>query len=215
MPTSIEQTPPAGVLDLLARRRSSRAFSPRPLPEDVVESLVDAARWAPSYGNRQPWRFVVVQQREALERLHTTLTRGNAYAKVAPLLIAVCAHPDDGQTVDGKEYYLLDCGLALENLMLQAIGLGLHAHAMGGFSEHGAREALGIPSAVRVVALCVIGYPGDVAELDERNQAAEARPRVRFPVDDVRAWDSWTWPDHAEPSDLDEMVVAPGVPARP
>lgn len=209
MPISIEQTPPPGVLDLIARRRSSRAFSSQPLPEAAVEALIDAARWAPSYGNRQSWRFVVVQQREALERLHTTLTRGNAYAKAAPLLVAVCAYPDDGQIVDGKEYYLLDCGLALENLMLQAIGMGLHAHAIGGFSEQGARDALGIPPAVRVVAICIIGYPGDVADLDERSQAAEERPRVRFPVDDVRAWDSWTWPDRAEESDADEAVVAP------
>lgn len=208
MSQSIEQSPSSDVVSPLAERRSSRAFSPQPLPADTVSALIEAARWAPSYGNRQPWRFVVVQQQDALERLRATLTRGNAYAKAAPLLIAICAHPEDGQIVDGKEYYLLDCGMALENLMLQAIGMGLHAHALGGFSEAGAREALGIPEAVRVVCLVVIGYPGDIADLDERSQEREARPRVRLPLDTVLAHDGWTWPDAADETAEGETASA-------
>lgn len=177
--------------DLLARRWSSRAFAAEPLPDGAVEVLIDAARWAPSYGNRQPWRFVVVQDRERLAAVHEALRRGNAYAKVAPVLIALCANPDDAQIVDGKYYYLLDAGLALENLLLQAVALGLHAHPMGGFDEAMVHTVLGIPAQVRVVALIAVGWPGRLEDLDERTRERELRERTRLPREAVCAYDWW------------------------
>jgi nitroreductase len=179
--------------ELLARRWSSRAFAPDPLPEGAIETLIDAARWAPSYGNRQPWRFVVVQDRERLAAVHGSLRRGNAYAKVAPALIALCGDPDDGQVVDGKYYYLMDAGLALENLLLQAVALGLHAHPMGGFDEAMVRDVLGIPEQVRVLALIAVGRPGRLEDLDERTRERELRERTRLPREAVCAYDSWTF----------------------
>jgi nitroreductase len=179
--------------ELLAQRWSSRAFASDPLPEGTIEMLIDAARWAPSYGNRQPWRFVVVQDRERLAAVHESLRRGNAYAKVAPVLIALCADPDDGQIVDGKYYYLLDAGLALENLLLQAVALDLHAHPMGGFDESMVRDVLGIPEQVRVLALIAVGRPGRLEDLDERTREREMRERARLPREAVCAYDSWTF----------------------
>jgi len=180
---------------LLARRWSSRAFAPDPLPDGAIETLIDAARWAPSYGNRQPWRFVVVQQPERLASLHAALRRGNAYAKVAPVSIALCGDPEDGQIVDGKHYYLLDSGLALENLLLQAVAMGLHAHPMGGFDEAMVRDVLGIPEQVRVLALIAVGWPGRLDDLDERTRERELRERTRLPRAEVCAYDGWTFPN--------------------
>jgi nitroreductase len=179
------------VVDIIVRRASSRAFATTPLPDAAVETLLEAARWAPSYGNRQPARWVVVRAAEVLERVHAALTRGNAYAKAAPVLLALCGDPQDGQIVTGREYYLLDAGLALENLLLQAVALGLHAHPMGGFDEDTVRAALAIPGRVRVLALVAVGYPGSIDAMDDRTRDRELRPRTRKPLDDIRFFDRW------------------------
>ncbi|HMM42051.1 MAG TPA: nitroreductase family protein [Thermomicrobiales bacterium] len=188
--------PGDGTLPLLgpiAERYSSRRFATTPLDTEVVETLLEAARWAPSYGNRQPTRYVVVSRPETLAAVHEALTRGNAYLRAAPVLIAVCGRPEDAQIVEGKEYYLLDAGLGIENLLLQAFAMGLHAHSVGGFDEGIVRAALGIPSDVRVLALVGVGHPGRLADLDERTRERELRERVRNPRDEVRAWERWPW----------------------
>lgn len=187
--------PPTPIHDLLSRRWSSRRFAPTPLPDTTVETLIEAARWAPSYGNRQPWRFVVVSDPTTHAALHAALTRGNAYAKAAPVLIALCSDPDDGQIVDGKQYYLMDAGMALENLLLQAVALDLHAHPMGGFDEAVVRDVLGVPAPVRVLALVAVGWPGRLEDLDERTRERELRERTRRSVDQIRSHDRWSFED--------------------
>ncbi|HYI15334.1 MAG TPA: nitroreductase family protein, partial [Thermomicrobiales bacterium] len=159
--------------ELLSARWSSRRFASTSLPDRAIEALIDAARWAPSYGNRQPSRYVVVRDPNVLAGVHAALQRGNAYAKAAPVLIALCGDPDDGQVVDGKQYYLMDAGLALENLLLQAVALGLHAHPMGGFDEAMVRDVLEIPAHVRVLVLVAVGWPGRLEDLDERPRERE------------------------------------------
>jgi nitroreductase len=190
---------PATIHELLAQRWSSRRFAPDLLSDLDVETLIEAARWAPSYGNRQPWRFVVARQPATLAALHATLTRGNAYAKVAPVLIALCGNSVNGQIKDGKQYYLMDAGMALENLLLQAVALGLHAHPMGGFDEALVRDVLGIPETVHVLALIAVGRPGRLEDLDERTRERELRERTRKPVDAIRADEHWSFGD-----DIDE-----------
>ncbi len=181
------------VTDLLLRRWSSRRFAPTPVPDSSVESLIEAARWAPSYGNRQPWRFVVVHDGSILTALHGALTKGNAYAKAAPVMIAICGDPDDGQIVNGKQYYLMDAGMALENLLLQAVALDLHAHPMGGFDEQVVRAVLGVPQQVRVLALVAVGHPGRLEDLDERTRERELRGRTRRERDEIRSYDRWSF----------------------
>lgn len=181
--------------ELLSKRWSSRRFASTPLPDQTIAALIDAARWAPSYGNRQPSRYVVVRDPTVLAGVHEALRRGNAYAKSAPVLIALCGDPDDGQIVDGKQYYLMDAGLALENMLLQAVALGLHAHPMGGFDEAMVRDVLGIPEHVRVLALVAVGRPGRLEDLDERTRARELRERTRLTREEVCTYDRWDLAD--------------------
>ncbi len=196
MVEDVQNTPP--IHDLLASRWSTRRFASTPLTQEQLDSLIEAARWAPSYGNRQPTRYVVVRDPDALEALHAALTRGNAYAKAAPVLIALCGNPDDAQIVDGKHYYLLDGGLALENLLLQAFALGLYAHPMGGFDESVVRSALGITEQVRVLALVAVGHLGRLEDLDERTRERELRDRTRQPHDRIRSYDRWNFDDSGD-----------------
>lgn len=187
--------------DIIARRFSTRAFSTAPVDTVLIESVLEAARWAPSYGNRQSTRFVVAREPGVLAQIHEALTRGNAYAKRAPVLIAVCGAPEWGQIVAGREYYLMDAGLAVENLLLQAVQIGLAGHPMGGFDEATVRDVLGVPEHVRVLALVALGYPGDIAELDERTRERELRPRTRLEPEALHAWDGWAWADTDEATD--------------
>ncbi len=184
---------PQPLHDLLSRRWSSRRFAATPLPETTIETLIEAARWAPSYGNRQPWRFIVVTDPRIRAALDTSLTRGNAYSKAAPVLIAVCGDPDDGQIVDRKQYYLMDTGMALENMLLQSAAMDLHAHPMGGFDETLVRDILRIPEQIRVLALVAVGWPGRLEDLDERTRERELRERTRRPVDQIRSYDTWNF----------------------
>lgn len=183
---------------LLRRRRSLRAMAPtKPVPSNVIERILEAARWAPSSSNAQPWRFVVVTGAEALEKARGALRRGNqTWAGRAPLLIVVCANPDDDAIPDGKPLYLFDCGLATENLILQAIEEGLVVHPMAGWYEEPMRAALEIPEPNRVVVVIALGYPGRLEDLPEDLQQKETGERVRKPLSELVHYDRWGEQNH-------------------
>lgn len=182
---------PEGLHPLLAERRSLRAYDGRPVEPEKLRLVLEAGRWAPSFGNRQPWRFVAVTDPAVLARLDQALTPGNAWARRAPAIIVVAANPADAMEVGGKPYYLFDCGLATENMLLQAEAAGLLAHPIGGWDEAAVREALGIPEDVRVVVLIVLGYQGSPDVLDEEARRKDERPPARRPLAELAYADAW------------------------
>lgn len=171
--------------DLLARRWSPRAFDERLVESGTVASLFEAARWAPSFSNEQPWRFVVATKDDpgAYDRLLACLLEGNRkWACRAPVLmlsVARLTFEDGGKP---NRHALHDTGMALENLLLQATALGLAAHPMAGFDLDKARTDLRIPSGFEPVAMVAVGYPGDPGLLPEYLQQREVKPRERRPV---------------------------------
>jgi nitroreductase len=167
--------------DLLRRRWSQRAMDERPVPPETVASLFEAARWAPSSNNAQPWRFIVTSKEEKADydRLLHCLVEGNSkWAFRAPLLILSVAKLtfEDGSP---NRHALHDVGLATENLVLQATALGLTTHQMAGFSAEQARETFKIPSGYEPVAIIAVGYPGDPSILPEFLRERELKPRTR------------------------------------
>jgi nitroreductase len=171
--------------ELVARRWSPRAFDERPLGVDLLRTLFEAARWAPSSNNEQPWRFIVADKENETDwnRLFDCLTDGNRRwvfrAPVLALSIASMNFEDDGKP---NRHAFHDTGLAAENLVLQATASGLAAHQMAGFDVEKARVDLEIPSGFEPVAMIAIGYPGDPAVLPERLRERELRPRSRRPI---------------------------------
>lgn len=186
-------------LSLLAERRSLRAIDPnRPVSPDVLARLLEAGRWAPSSANNQPWRFIVVNEPDALERAHPALAPGNRlWADRAPLLLVVAANPGDDAIADGKPYYLFDCGLATENVLLQGHAEGLVTHPMLGFLEEPMRAALGIPDPYRVVIVVAIGWPGRIENLPANFQEREQQPRARKPLTEIVHYNGWNAPAEA------------------
>jgi len=174
------------VLDLLWQRKGTRAISGRPVEREKVEAMLEAARLAPSCRNNQPWRFLVLDEPEAPEKGRATLSKVNGWAATAPLLVAAYSRPDlDCRSRDGREFYLFDLGLAVENLMLQATELDLVARPMAGFSQRRLKAAFGVPDECVVAVVVAVGYEGDVSALSEEDRRASRAPRRRRPLGEI------------------------------
>jgi len=183
--------------DLLRQRWSPRAFDDRPIEPEKLRSLFEAARWAPSSNNEQPWRFIVATKENTTEydRLFNCLVEGNQkWANRAPVLLLSVAslNFEDDSTPNRHAFH--DTGMAVENLVLQATALGLSAHQMAGFDVEKARVDLKIPSGYEPVAMIAVGYPGDPAQLSDRLRAREAQPRVRKPLTEFVYSATWEQP---------------------
>lgn len=171
--------------DLLKRRWSPRAFSNRRIEPDTLRSLLEAARWAPSSYNEQPWAFIVATKQDQAEyaRLLSCLVDGNVqWAQHAPVLMVSVAklYFDEGH--ERNRHALHDVGLAAANLVTQATALGLAVHQMAGIFPDKVRELYGIPEDYEPVAGIALGYPGDPQSLPERLSKRELGPRERRPL---------------------------------
>lgn len=182
------------VHDVIKRRWSPRAFAERPVDTETLRSLFEAARWAPSSNNEQPWRFVVATKGDqtAYDRLLACLAEGNRkWAYRAPVLILSVASMNFEDSAKPNRHAFHDTGLAAENLALQATALGLVAHPMAGFDVEKARAEYKIPSGYEPVAMIAVGYPGDPAVLPDHLRERELKPRNRRPISDFVFAEQW------------------------
>lgn len=177
---------------LIATRWSPRALDPDGEVSDAaLRTLLEAARWAPSHGNTQPARYLIGRRGdEAFARIYELLNRGNkGWAHAAAVLLLACA-----QTVNEKGEILLaeyGVGLASENLVLQAVALGLVAHQMAGFNATGARLVFELPDEVRPLAVIAVGVLGPPELLPEDRRAKETAPRRRLPLGEIAFAGEW------------------------
>lgn len=148
-------------LEAIRKRASLKScISTRDVEPEKILKVLDAARLAPSGRNKQPWRFIVVRGKEAVENLvRKAFIEVNYPACAAPVMIVVCANPSDGLVTGGRDYYLFDAGLAVENMLLAATDLGLVTHAMTGVDEGELKKVLGVPPEVRFVVATPLAYP--------------------------------------------------------
>ncbi len=182
---------PAHEIDQLFHERwSSRAFTAEELPEKTLLGMLEAARWAPSSMNLQPWRFVYARRgTPAFERFLSTLAPGNrAWAARAAALVAVVsderAPAAAGQGPARSASHSFDAGAAWAHLALQAHLWGWSTHAMGGFDRQAAREVLRVPPGWLVEVFVAIGRRGDPATLPDWARERE-RPSGRKPLSEI------------------------------
>jgi nitroreductase len=176
------------VMEVVARRWSPRAFSERPVPPEALLSLFEAARWAASSNNEQPWRFVVATRDDpdAFARMLACLKESNrSWAQRAPVLVLVLASARYARSGGANKHAWYDTGQAVAQLVLQATDLGLYAHQMGGIYPEVAAETYGVPEGVDVVCAVAVGYLGDPAQLPEDLRERERRPRARKPLGEL------------------------------
>lgn len=183
----VEKPAPAQfpIHDLLGRRWSPRAYDDRAIEPEKLKSLFEAARWAPSSNNAQPWRFIVASKDHEADwkRLLACLVESNrTWAHRAPVLILSVASLNFEDDAKPNRHAFHDTGMAVENLVLEATALGLVAHQMAGFDVEKARADLKIPPGYEPVAMIAVGYPGDPNLLTERLKQRELAPRERNPI---------------------------------
>lgn len=182
------------LLGAIEQRRANRAFSSKEIPGEIFGRVMTAAFHAPSCFNKQSWRFVVVNEGAPLKKLHDALSAGNYWMKNAPVLVIVATKPELGcQLSDGRDYAFFDCGLAVENLMLQAVTEGLYAHAVAGYDPIKVKQAFSIPEEFIVITLVAIGYPGDDSHLNEKHRDLEHSARVRKADSEVISYNTWAF----------------------
>ena len=192
--STITPVRPTPLHPLIEKRRSTRAFAPRPVEEEKLFSILNAARWAPSSNNGQPWRYIVVtkEEPETYRRMVSLLSEGNRlWAANAPaLIIAVTKVAAPAHQRAGKVAFH-DLGLANANLSVQAQSLGLSVHQMGGFDVEGTRKAFGIPDDYEPLVVIAVGYEGPVNALPDFLIEREVAPRVRKPLSEIVFKEKW------------------------
>jgi len=175
--------------DLILKRRSTVAFSPKPVSEELLKDFISSALWTPSAYNEQPWRFIYAtknEEPEAYGKLLNLLAAPNKiWAEAAPVLILVAAKTS--LTYNGNDNYhaLYDTGQAVGALSIQATESNLFMHQMGGFDYAAAKEVFALPVDVVPVAVIALGYLGDATALPEALQKREANPRSRKPIEEI------------------------------
>lgn len=167
-------------------RWSPRSYLPDPVPDDQVRMLFEAARWAPSSYNEQPWLFVVASEPEARARFLETLVEFNqGWAKNAHLLVYVLARRTFPESGKPNRHAAFDAGAAWMALALQARKLGLYAHAMGGFDPGKARALLNVdPGEVDILAAIAVGRRGPPGQLPAAMRERET-PNNRRPLAEI------------------------------
>jgi len=187
------------VFDAIRNRRSIRHYKPDAVDDKTVEQVLEAAHWAPSWGNLQCWRFVVVRDPKIKSDIASTLSRvkidnewvENAAAisiRQAPVLIVVCAetgkagYSADGTPVTdkGDYWYMFDIALAVENLTLAAYAIGLGTVIVGGFDAGKVSQILDVPSGYTVVTMTPLGVPDHKGQVSPRKQLSEVLFKDKF-----------------------------------
>jgi len=167
------------VKEAIEKRRAYRSFVPVKITRGLVDDLAACAGLAPSCNNFQPWRFVFVYHRAMLERLHEALSEGNRWAKDSSMIIAAFAEKKDDCMMNGRDYFLLDVGMAVAFIILRATELGLVAHPIAGYDEKKAKEILGIPEPMTLITLINVGkHTAELKPYFSENQikGEKARP---------------------------------------
>ena len=175
----------------IAARWSPRAFDPDAgLTAEQVTAVLEAARWAATWGHRQPVRYLVgLRGDDTFTKTAELLKRGNSYAKAAGALILVCV--DEGEDGRTARYAAVDAGAAIAQLTIEAVSRGLIAHPMAGFNADGAREVFGIPAGVQPIAVVAVGALGDYSAVDPAILERDAQGRQRLPLDEVTYAGRW------------------------
>lgn len=173
------------VHELIRERWSPRAFADKPVPHEVLRSIFEAARWAPSSNNEQPWAYLVAsrEDKENFEEALSVLVEFNVnWAKGAPVLAIAVARLTFAKNNAPNRNAQYDTGAASAMLSVEATARGLAVHQMAGFNPEKARQVYGIPQGWKAIAAIAIGYPGDPASLPPPLKDREMAPRTRKPI---------------------------------
>ena len=165
--------------EVIEKRESIRDYEDKPIPQDKLLRVLEAARLAPSGSNRQPWKFVVVKDRQTRQKL-AQAAEGQTFVGKAPVVIAAVATMPELVMICGVAEYPVDLAIAVDHLTLAAVDEGLGTCWIGAFSQEKVREILKIPKSCQTVALLPLGFPKQ-----------PGRPKVRKSLDEIVCYETF------------------------
>ena len=165
--------------EVIEKRESIRDYEDKPIPQDKLLRVLEAARLAPSGSNRQPWKFVVVKDRQTRQKL-AQAAEGQTFVGKAPVVIIAVATMPELVMICGVEEYPVDLAIAVDHLTLAAVDEGLGTCWIGAFSQEKVRDILKIPKSCRTVALLPLGFPKQ-----------QGRPKVRKSLDEIVCYETF------------------------
>jgi nitroreductase len=182
--------------DLIEKRWSPRAFDPdKKISADDLTALFEAARWAPSCYNDQPWRYIVcvksTDETAWKAALACLAEKNQQWAKNAPVLLLALAMANFTHNGKPNRWAAYDTGAASANLCIQASALGLIVHQMGGFDAEKAHATFNLPADCQAIAMIAIGYQAEADSLDQEFKSAELAPRSRAPLEERFYYAKW------------------------
>ena len=169
-------------VEAIRTRRSVRKYEETAVSDEQINQVLESARYAESWANKQGWHILVVKSADTRAKLAAAL-EGNPGAKAvaqAPVLLAVCMDPAASGSLPGREYFMTDAGILMDHLMLEAADLGLGTVFIGMFDEDKVREVLGVPAEFRIVGLTPLGVPAKIPGERPRNE-----------LGDIVHWEIW------------------------
>ena len=174
--------------DLLTNRWSPRAFADKPVSVNDLTAVLEAARWAASSNNGQPWRFIVATKADAAAHaaaLEGFAVRNQRWAKAAPVLIFACARKTFEANGNPNAHSWYDTGAAMASLTIEAEARGLRVHQAAGIERDKIKATYDVPDEFDIVAGIGLGHQGDPDSLPEDLPGREKEPRVRKPLADI------------------------------
>lgn len=176
------------IKEIIQNRYSVRDFKPDPIPEHLLQEILEAGRLAPSAQNRQPWRYIVFTDPEDIR----TLTKktgliglSNFFIKDAPVVIVACADLKKNVRINDKDYYLVDTAISFQQMILTAWHHGIGSCWMAAFSETLLARHLGIPKSWKIVAISPFGYPKENKAIYSKFLSAMSKSKDRQPLRDI------------------------------
>ena len=168
------------VFEAIEKRKSVRSYLNKRIENEKLLKILEAARLAPSAGNRQEWRIIVVSDQGVRRDLAERSTR-HSFVGEAPIILVCCAEGTDHVMPCGLHSYPIDVAIAIDHMTLAAVEEGLGTCWIGGFDESVVKDILGIPESIRVIELLPLGYPTDDSPMDKN----------RLTIDQIVRYENW------------------------
>jgi nitroreductase len=175
-------------MDVVRTRKSTRSYMDKDVEEEKLNQILEAARLAPSWANKQCWKYIIVNEKGKIQELAAGLI--NSWMKNSKVVVVACADPKKSGSKNGMDYYLVDVAISMEHLVLAATNLGLGTCWIGGFDEKKVKKILNIPEKIKVVAMTPVGYPSTEKVRDKITRKI-IRSDTRKSLEEMIHYNSW------------------------
>jgi nitroreductase len=176
--------------DVIKNRRSVRGYSDRAVEDEKLSNILESARWAPSWANKQCWHFIVIKDRGKIEQISKS-SAINKWLKNSPVIILACAEPGLSGSRNGIDYFAVDVAISMEHLVLAAADLGLGTCWIGAFDEQKMKKVLDVPDHIKIVALTPVGYPAEKQNMREKMTRSIIKSSKRKPLNEIVHYNGW------------------------